>query len=161
MPVSRQPGDVQQVVGTVELTDQEFVGFEREEVPVHADKVFALRRVGPQKLMRLKAGAGGEVRFEMDLDVTLHPFVDNPKHSRDWRDVAVISGEVRLYEGTSESTTNLRERAPIGDWRVHRREEPGIDNVQKVFRGEIELDPKDSLSDGASWSLAVSNSHAG
>lgn len=49
-----------------------------------------------QEFMRFRKGHGGEVRFEVDLDVLIAP-----------DDTAFLDGEARLYEGQSESTSDL------------------------------------------------------
>jgi hypothetical protein len=81
------------------ITDDEWGGDEHAQHMASSESVVGS---APRRVLTTGKGMGGEVRVELDLDAHTEP-------NNDVR----VSGELRLYEGTSESTSDLDGRRLI------------------------------------------------
>ena len=86
--------------GSVRITDDEYFGDQKCTGNISEKAIISPNQVS--ELIRYQKGCGGEVRVEMDLNTQL----------LESGDVKII-GEARLYEGTSESTSELEDTESI------------------------------------------------
>lgn len=142
------------LTGYIYLYDDEFAGWEEKRSEIAVDAMITARGVKHQ-LMRFKMGAGGEIRGEMDLDVTLR---DNSPTSSDC-DVAFIYGDARFYEGTSENTMDLIFNKTVQKKVLREEYAPRHYTCEMYnFLGKVDLyDNSKKLGDYMEWRFRVTN----
>ncbi|MBD2068038.1 hypothetical protein H6F93_10965 [Leptolyngbya sp. FACHB-671] len=91
-----------QVSGTISAMDHETFGSnERESAPVSGEAVVSTEGF-PSELVKMSLGVGGEVRVDLDLNVSVRP-----------NDVVRIEGSAKLFEGDDENTQDLEDEEAI------------------------------------------------